>query len=398
MESLIAKYRSLRDGVETTFVRYLMQKINWKARAIRIEGARGTGKSTLMLQYIKEQLPVKNTLYLTLDDLYFRQHTLTEVAEEFYQLGGRYLFLDEVHKYQGWQTEVKNLYDFKKELQLVISGSSILALQKSSADLSRRVMEYHLPGLSFREYLSLLHGIDLPAYTFEEIIRDHESISGLIIKKVKALLAHYHHYIKYGVYPFFIEGEAAYLTKLNQLINVIIDYDLPEARAMEGASLARLKKLLYIISRSVPFTPNIHKLSVAVGTSRIRVLEMLDTLEKAQLIRNLRSDVKGISLMNKPDKIYLNNTNLVHALADEKPNKGNIRETLFLSHVQDAGLTVSYPKVGDFKVNEKYTFEVGGKEKTNVQIKGVKNAYIVADDIEYGFGNKIPLWLFGFLY
>lgn len=398
MDSLIVKYRALLEGIETTFTRSIMQKINWKARAIRIEGARGTGKSTLMLQYIKKHLPAKNTLYLTLDDLYFRQHTLTEVAEEFYQVGGRYLFLDEVHKYQGWQTEIKNLYDFKRDLQLVISGSSILALQKSSADLSRRVIEYHLPGLSFREYLSLLHGIDLPAYTFDEIIRDHENISGLIVKNVKALLGQYRHYIKYGVYPFFIEGEAAYLIKLNQLINVIIDYDLPEARAMEGASLARLKKLLFVLSRSVPFTPNIHKLSETVGTSRVRVLEMLDALEKAQLIRNLRSDAKGISLMNKPDKIYLSNTNLVHALADEKPNKGNIRETLFLSHLQDAGLIVTHPKAGDFIVNEKYVFEIGGKDKTNAQIKGQKNAYLVADDIEYGIGNKIPLWLFGFLY
>jgi uncharacterized protein len=398
MESLIVKYRALMEGIDTTFTRFLMQKISWKARAIRIEGARGTGKSTLMLQYIKQHLPLKNTLYLTLDDLYFRQHTLTEVAEEFHQQGGRYLFLDEVHKYHGWQTEVKNLYDFKKNLQLIISGSSILALQKASADLSRRLINYHLPGLSFREYLSLLHQIDLPAYTVDEIIHDHEEISTHILKNVKTILAHYHHYAQYGAYPFFMEGESDYFIRLNQLINVIIDYDLPEARAIEGASLAKLKKLLYLLSRLVPFTPNVHKLSEDIGTSRIRVLEMLDVLEKAQLIRNLRSDVKGISLMNKPDKIYLNNANLVHALADEKPNKGNIRETLFLSHVQDAGLTVTYPKAGDFMVNEKYIFEVGGKDKTSAQVKGQKNAYVVADDIEYGIGKKIPLWLFGFLY
>jgi uncharacterized protein len=397
MESLIIKFRGLLESVDTSFNRNLYSTINWKARGIKIEGARGVGKSTLMLQHIKNNLPINKTLYITLDDLYFRTHTLTEVAEEFYQHGGRHLFLDEVHKYAQWQTEVKNLLDFKKQLQIVMSGSSILALQRSQADLSRRVITYLLPGLSFREYLGLQHGISLPVLELKELISGHEEIVEGLLKKISSPLAKYKHYFQFGAYPFFTEGESDYFVKINQLINIIIDYDLIEAKAMEGSSLGQLKKLLYILSRAVPFTPNTNKLAEDLGIGRNRILVMLDILEKAQLIRNLRSSVHGMSLMNKPDKIYLNNTSLVHALADGKPEKGNLRETLFYAHLQDAGLTVGYPKQGDFLVANKFTFEVGGKDKTMQQIKGVKDAYIAADDLERGVGNKIPLWLFGFL-
>ena len=398
MESLIMKFRGLLESVDSSFNRNLYSTINWRARGIKIEGARGVGKSTLMLQHIKNNLPIQKTLYITLDDLYFRSHNLTEVAEEFYQHGGRHLFLDEVHKYANWQTEVKNLLDFKKQLQIVMSGSSILALQRSQADLSRRVINYLLPGLSFREYLGLQHGILLPVLDFKELLAEHEEIVEGLLKQISSPLAKYKHYYQFGVYPFFTEGESDYFVKINQLINVIIDYDLIEARAMEVSSLGQLKKLLYIISCAVPFTPNTNKLAEDLGIGRNRILEMLDILEKAQLIRNLRSAVQGMSLMNKPDKIYLNNTSLVHALADGKADKGNLRETLFYAHLQDAGLTVSYPKQGDFLVAEKFTFEVGGKDKTFQQIKGAKDAYVAADDIERGVGNKIPLWLFGLLY
>lgn len=398
MESLILKFRELLQTVDSDFYRSMHSKINWKSRGVRIDGARGVGKTTLMLQHIKRSLKVSETLYVTLDDLYFRLHTLTEVADEFYKLGGRHLLLDEVHKYANWQTEVKNLYDFHKQLQIVVSGSSILALQKSQADLSRRFLNYLLPVLSFREYLSIYHKINLPAYGLKEILTDHEEISETLLKKLSSPLAKYRHYIQFGAYPFSTEGEHDYFVRLNQLINVIIDYDLIEAKAMEGSSLAQLKKLLYIISRSVPFTPNTNKLAEDLGIGRNRILEMLHILEKAQLIRNLRSSTQGVSLMNKPDKIYLNNTNLIHALADEKPNKGNIRETLFISHVQDAGHLVSYPKEGDFLVDEKLLFEIGGRDKNQKQIKGIKDSFVVADDIERGVNNKIPLWLFGFLY
>jgi uncharacterized protein len=351
-----------------------------------------------MLQQIKENLSVDKSLYISLDDLYFRQHTLTSVAELFYQQGGRHLFMDEVHKYQGWQQEVKSLYDFLPELQLVLSGSSILALQQAHVDLSRRIVRYTLPILSFREYLGLHHKIDLPEYSLQEILTNHETLALEIAKQVPSILSYYTHYQQVGVFPFFQEGESDYYPKLNQLINLIIDYDLPEVRPLENASLGKLKKLLYIISTAVPFKPNIQKLTESIGTSRNKLLEMLDILEKSQLIRNLRSAAFGISLLNKPDKIYLHNTNYIHALAEENPNRGNLRETLFMSHVQDAGLVTTYSDQADFMVSGKYTFEIGGREKGSKQIKGIEHSYVIADDLLVGVRNKIPLWLFGFLY
>ncbi len=398
MDSLINKFRRLVGSNSTPFRRGLSYNINWAARGICIEGARGTGKSTMMLQHINMNLPLDQTLYVSLDDLYFRQNDLVEVAEKFYELGGRYLFLDEVHKYDDWQTAVKNIYDFLPEMNLVVSGSSILALQQSRADLSRRVLHYHLPELSFREFLSLKYAINLPIYNLEDILNDHSTIAGQLQKDLKFPLKSIKEYFSYGAYPFFIEGENDYFMRINQLINVIIDYDLPEARAIEVSTLAKLKKLLYIISTSVPFKPNITKLAEQIDTSRSRLLEMLYILEQSQLIHNLRSSAHGISLMNKPEKIFLHNTSLIEALAEGKPDTGNVRETFFLSQVKNSGAVVTYPKEGDFLVNGKYLFEVGGKNKSGEQVKGYENAFVVADDLEYGWGNKIPLWLFGFLY
>jgi len=398
MEALVNKFRRLISTSRTEFRRGLSYKINWSARGICIEGARGTGKSTMMLQYIQQNLPLEKTLYTSLDDLYFRQNNLVEVAERFYGFGGRHLFLDEVHKYDDWQTAVKNIYDFLPELQLVISGSSILALQQSRVDLSRRVLNYHLPELSLREYISLKHSVEVPIYSFEDLLSNHSEIAQELHQIIPSPLKSLSDYFSYGAYPFFIEGESDYFMRINQLINVIIDYDLPEAKAIEVATLAKLKKLLYVISTSVPFTPNITKLAEQVDTSRSRLLEMLHILEQAQLIYNLRSASHGTSLMNKPEKIYLHNTSLIAALAEGKPDTGNLRETFFLSQVQNSGAVITYPKAGDFMVNGKYVMEIGGKNKTGKQIQGHDQAFIVADDIEYGFGNKIPLWLFGFLY
>ncbi|MEJ2884702.1 ATP-binding protein [Pedobacter sp. GR22-6] len=398
MEALVNKFRRLINSHQTTFTRGLSQQINWDARGICIEGARGTGKSTLMLQHIKAHLPIEKSLYVSLDDLYFRQNNLPDVAEQFYELGGRNLFLDEVHKYDDWQTAVKNIYDFFPEMKLVVSGSSILALQKSRADLSRRILHYHLPELSLREFIALRSGLELPAYSLTDVLTRHGEISLQLQEQLVSPLKYMKEYFSYGAYPFILEGEADYFMKINQLINVIIDYDLPEARALEIATLAKLKKLLYVISTSVPFQPNITKLAEQVDTTRTRLLEMLHILEQSQLIHNLRSAAHGISLMNKPEKIFLHNNSLIAALAEGKPETGNMRETFFLSQVGNSGAIVTYPKEGDFLVNGKYLFEVGGKKKSQKQIKAYDDAFAVADDLEHGFGNKIPLWLFGFLY
>lgn len=399
MEALLNKYRNLLRTTRKGFIRGIWYRINWKARAICIEGARGTGKTTLMLQHIRENLPLDKALYVSLDDLYFKQHTLTEVADEFYMQGGRYLFLDEVHKYKDWQTEVKNIYDFKPDLQLVISGSSILALQRSEVDLSRRLLRYHLSELSFREYIALKESVYLPVYTLDRLLKgDCNSIVDEIMRELPSPLKTFREYLTYGAYPFFLEGQGDYLTRINQLINVIIDYDLPEAKSIEISTQGKLKRLLYIISTSVPFKPNIAKLAMQTETSRIRLLEMLHLLEKAQLIHSLRSSVHGVSLMNKPEKIFLHNTSLIMALAEGQPDKGNLRETFFLSQLSNGGHTVTYPKSGDFYIDNKYLFEIGGKGKTNRQVAGKERAYLVLDDLEFGHGNKLPLWLFGFLY
>ncbi|MCH7403777.1 ATP-binding protein [Belliella kenyensis] len=398
MEELINRYRNLLLSIKTDFKRSHYNKINWKGRAICILGARGTGKSTLMLQYLKENLPLDKSLYLSLDDLYFKQNSLIELTERFYQLGGRNLLLDEVHKYEDWQSAVKNMYDFYPDLKLIISGSSILALQKSQADLSRRLVYYELPELSFREYLSLKLKIKLEKYDIIEILNNHQKIVEQNVTVIPDLMLQFEHYKKTGAYPFFLEDERDYVSKINQLINVIIDYDLPEGKDISTSTQAKLKKLLYLLSTSVPFSPNITKLAEKTETTRPRLLEMLHMLEVSKLIKNLRSSSKGISMMNKPDKIFLANTNLIYALALENQNQGNIRETFFYNQLENSGAVLTTAKSGDFLVNNQFEFEIGGKNKTFDQIAKIPNSYIAADEMLYGMGNKIPLYLFGFLY
>lgn len=398
MEGLVNRYRNLLQSVKTDFKRSHYNKINWNSRAICILGARGTGKSTLMLQYLKENLLLDQSLYLSLDDLFFKQNSLVDLAERFYQLGGRNLLLDEVHKYEDWQSAVKNIYDFYPDLKLIISGSSILALQKSKADLSRRLVYYELPELSFREYLSLKLKIELEKYDLNKILKDHQKLIDPILTSVPDVMLHFEHYKKTGAYPFFLEDERDYVSKINQLINVIIDYDLPEGKDISTSTQAKLKKLLYLISTSVPFSPNITKLAEKTDTTRPRLLEMLHMLEVSKLIKSLRSSSKGISMMNKPDKIYLSNTNLIYALALENQNSGNIRETFFYNQLENSGATLTTAKNGDFLINNQFEFEVGGKNKTFDQIANIPNSYIAADEMLHGVGNKIPLYLFGFLY
>lgn len=398
MEILVSRYKNLLKSIKLDFKRGLYSQINWDARAICILGARGTGKSTLMLQFLKENLPENESLYLSLDDLYFKQHSLTDVAERFVQMGGKYLFLDEVHKYGDWQAAIKNLYDFYPDLKMVISGSSILPLQKSQVDLSRRLVYYELPELSFREYLGLKKGIFIPVSNITDLTANHRKVADRIIALLPHPLADFEQYLQEGVYPFFLESEKDYVTKLNQLINVIIDYDLPEGKDISTSTQAKLKKLLYILSTAVPFSPNVSKLAEKTETTRPIILEMLHLLEISRLIRNLRNSSQGVSYLNKPDKIYLANTNLIYALAQENQNKGNVPETFFYNQLSNAGRKVTFPIAGDFLIDEKYLFEIGGKNKDFSQIVNLPDSFIAADDIAYGFGNKIPLYLFGFLY
>lgn len=398
MEQLIRRYQNLLSRIDLDFERSLSGKINWHTRSIGIKGARGTGKSTLMLQHLKNADYGEKAIYFSLDDLYFKNTTLVETAETFYQAGGRKLFLDEVHKYPDWHREVKNLYDFYPDLQLAFSGSSILELQKSSVDLSRRVLFYELTALSFREFLQLKYGWAFPAYTFAEIQTQHVEIARGLKQKLESPLSFFQEFLSFGSYPFFKEGLDDYSYRLQQIINVIIDYDLPEAKDISVSTQSKLKKLLYIISESVPFTPNISKLATQIETTRPILLEMLHVLEEARLIRNLRSSTKGISLMNKPEKILLSNANLVKSLSEKGWNPGNIRETFALDQLQNAHLNITHPPKGDFLVDEEILIEIGGKNKTPTQVAHHENHLVFADEVEIGWGKQIPLYLLGFLY
>lgn len=388
--------RKLRN-TKLDFSRFLLNEIDWTQRLIAIKGARGVGKTTLMLQYIKSNLPTDDTvLYTSLDDWYFTKNSLVETAEDFVKQGGKYLFLDEVHKYPNWSIEIKNLYDQFDELKIVFTASSILEIYKGDADLSRRAVAYLLPGLSLREYILLQHKIKFKAFDLGEITKNHPQISQEISSTIKPLKM-WKEYIHGGYYPYFVEGKIAYPEKVNNTINAILEVDLPNSRSIDYQSVYKLKQLLYIISESVPFKPNISKLSNILGITRPTLLQYLSYMEKAQLINMLRRETKGISLMSKPEKIFLQNSNLFFALNEDNANIGNLRESFFLNQLSQKH-KIHYTDHGDFLVDGKMTFEIGGKNKTNKQIKGIPNAYIAADDIETGRNNKIPLWLFGFMY
>jgi predicted AAA+ superfamily ATPase len=379
------------------FQRYLLKEISWKDRLIAITGARGVGKTTLILQYIKKNLQIdESVLYISLDNIYFQGNSLFDVADRFVKNGGKHLFVDEVHKYPNWAVEIKNIYDNFKDLRIVFTGSSILSIYKGFADLSRRAVSYSLHGLSFREYLGLEKQIDFPVLELDNILKNHINFSIEISSKIKPI-AEFNNYLKYGYYPYFKESKETYHQKLANVINIVLENDLPAVNIIEYGNILKLKKLLYIIALSVPFKANITKLSERVGVSRNTMLNFLDYLRKAQIINHLTSSSKSYGYLTKPEKIYLNNTNIAFAITAEKPDLGNLRETFFLNQLTSKH-KVNTSATADFLVDDKYTFEVGGKSKTNEQIKGIGKSFLVKDDIEVGYKNSIPLWLFGFLY
>jgi len=397
MEELLIKSIKKVENINIDFKRFLINKINWKRRLIGIKGARGTGKTTLLLQYIKKTYGVsEEVLYVSLDDIYFSENKLVDLASTFVKLGGKFLFLDEVHKYPNWSREIKNIYDDYSDLKVVFTGSSILEIDKGEFDLSRRAVIYELPVLSLREYINIKYGIETEVYSLNDILDNHRSIANLINKKIKPVKE----FVKYnysGAYPFFKETEYEYSSHIERIVNLILETDLPSFTAIDYSSIIKLKQLLLVISESVPFQPNISKLSIKIGVTRDTLIKYLSYLEKAHLISLLRSNTKGMSKMAKPEKIFMNNSNLLYALQPNLTNTGTIRETFFHSQLC-VKHKINLPKSGDFIVDEKYVFEIGGKNKTRKQIINLPHAYIVSDNIEYGTKNKIPIWLFGFLY
>ena len=397
MNILYEKYLRIINATPLHFSRSIMELIQWDARLIGIKGARGVGKTTLLLQYIKKNLLVDQTsLYVSLDNIWFAENTMSALADQFVKQGGKFLFLDEVHKYPNWSQELKNIYDNYPELKIVFTASSLLEILNARADLSRRAVVYSMQGLSYREYLNLKLDLNLPKYTLNEILINHTAICREINATIKPL-QHFNDYLQKGYYPFFREVPDLYFHRVEEVINLIIEIELPLLRKVEIAYAAKLKQLLQIISESVPFVPNVSKLSERIGINRNTFVSYLFFLQEAHIIRNLYKDAKGITTLQKPNKIYLENTNLQYALSPDKANMGNIRETFFINQLSEKH-TVEYIRESDFLVDHKLIFEVGGKSKTQAQIKNIDNSYLVIDDIEYGVGNRIPLWMFGFLY
>jgi len=398
MEELVEKYRLKLSYITTDFVRSLERDINWNARLIGVKGARGVGKTTMLLQHIKFSLAdeLDTTLYVTLDSIWFSNHTLVDLADNFVKRGGKYLFLDEVHKYSNWSQELKNIYDDYPMLKVVFTGSSLLEILNARADLSRRAIIYTMQGLSFREYLSIETGQNFDRLTLESILKNHLKEATLINAKVKPL-QYFDAYLKQGYYPFYKEELDLYVPRLEEVINMMLEIELPLLRGLDLAYVHKIKQLLLIISESVPFVPNVSKLSDKIGVARGTLLLYFHYLAEIGLTINLFKESGGISRLQKPLKVYLENSNLMYALSPRAVNTGNKRETFFANQL---GYThkIRYADKGDFFVDQKYIFEIGGKDKSKKQIATIENAFIAADDIEYGFQNKIPLWMFGFMY
>lgn len=397
METLIKTSDRALNAISLSNHRYLYNEIAWECRLLCIMGARGTGKTTMMLQYMKENFPDrKKALYVSLDNIWFTQHSLLDLAEQFYNYGGTHLFIDEVHKYPTWSIEIKNIYDGFPNMHIVFTGSSILKIYQSKADLSRRCINYYLSGLSFREYLYMEHKLDFPVIELSDLLKNHQSIANEIVTQIR-ILPEFKKYLEHGYYPYYKEGLKLYWSRIQNVVNVILENDLPAIEPVEYFSILKLKKLLMILSEIVPYTPNINRLSSEIETGRVNTLTYLDYLERAKLIKSLSLSTKNMGALTKPDKIYLDNTNLLYSLCGSTPNIGNIRETFFANQLS-AKHTLNTSKQGDFLVNNKWTFEVGGAKKTFDQIKDLQDSFVAADEIETGFGNKIPLWLFGFTY
>lgn len=401
MEKLFERHDEYLNIVPMDFIRSFMCTINWDCRLICIKGPKGVGKSTLILQKIKRDFASgdRHVLYCSADTGYFSTHTLTDTADRFVKMGGKHLFIDEIHKYDGWSQELKEIYDRHKDLHIVVSGSSLLEINNGKADLSRRMIEYEMPGISFREYLRFSTGFDFAPTNLETLLGNASSICHEITRKIHPL-EHFSQYLKNGYYPFYFEDKATYNARVENIINYTIDTELTAQRNIEPGNTRKIKALLQIISGLVPFEVDIAKISRNIGIQRLTTLKYLKNLEEAKIIRRLFTDLSTTGDLQKPDKILVDNSNLLYILSLETPEKGTARETFFCNQLASAGHVVEYGgmKSGDFRIDRKYIIEVGGRDKDFGQIKDTENGYIAADDIESGVFRKIPLWAFGFLY
>jgi len=391
-------FENLISRTQISTIRSIMNDINWNARLIGIKGARGVGKTTLLLQaiklYLKDELD--KTLYVSLDHIWFNSNSLIDLIKEFSQKGGRQLFLDEVHKYPNWAQEIKNAYDQYPDVKIVFTASSLIEILNARADLSRRAVIYSMQGLSFREYLQIEVGLEFQSIKFEDILQNHTKITREILKEIKPF-QYFEDYLRNGYYPFFQEEKDLYFIRLNEVINMMLEIELPLLRGVEIGYISKVKQLLSVIAQATPFTPNVSKLSQKIEINRNTLLTYFHYLDEINLTKNLFKQNTGISLLQKPMKIYLENTNLMYLLGRNEVNKGNLRETFFANQTGYRH-RLNYISHTDFLVDEKYSFEIGGKNKTKKQLENKPDSFVVKDDIEIGNENTIPLWLFGFLY
>ena len=397
METLIRKYNRLLRHTPTDHIRLLYNNISWNARLIGIKGARGVGKTTMLLQRIKMAFPdTSKALYVSLDDIWFAGNSLNSLGEEAEKRGITHLFIDEVHRLPGWERQIKNLYDFFPDINVVFTGSSLLEIDHSIADLSRRCLMYNLPGLSFREYLEF-QGIEANPLSLSDILYDHEKIAADISAKVN-VISLFGKYLRHGFYPFYTtETESDYLTRVSNMISSVIDYDIPAVENVEYATLLKAKHLLSITASLTPSPINATITAGLLDVTVNQLVKILSLLERSQILRLLYYKAeRSPKSMAKPQKILFDNTSIMYALGEA--DKGKIRETFLASMMANSGHEVAYPKAGDLLVDNRYLFEIGGANKKFTQIKDIPDSFVASDDITIGLGNKIPLWLFGFLF
>lgn len=390
------EHQTILASAAFSFRRFYIDTIDWEERLNFILGARGSGKTSIILQRILETFGTDDkALYISMDDLVIAQYNLLEIADYHIQRGGTHLFIDEIHKYANWSQELKNINDKYKQLKVVVSGSNILDIQKGKSDLSRRAVEWEVPGLSLREYINIETGQNIAALTLADLLKNHVAIAHEITKLVKPG-AFFQPYLEHGYYPFYLEGKKGYHKKLNNVLNVTLEVDMPQLLGVDVSKIPILKKLIYILTTQTPFTPNITQLGASLGVDRGTLYRYLNYLEKCSITKMLWDKGKSYSLMSKPDKLYLHNTNLFY-LTQSQVDKGSLRESFLVSQLSYQH-ELKLPPAGDFLVDDNYILEVGGKNKGYKQIANMVNSYIAADDLLVGSGNRIPLWMFGYLY
>lgn len=398
LEELLEISERLVNDVSLSFKRYLAPVLYEENRLIGIKGARGTGKTTMLLQYLADKgVSSSYGAYFSLDELYFTSHTLVDTVKTFHQGGGKIVLLDEVHKYPGWAREIKNIYDRYSDLKIIFTGSSIMDITKQEGDLSRRAVMYELKGLSYREYLALFHGISLPLLDLEQLISPERHKLRKQFPTDFNPLAYFKEYLQYGYYPFSYSGKESYFQRLRQLVRTIVEYDMAEMKGFDIRHAKKMLRLLYIIAQQVPFKPNVNKLALKTDIHRNTINNYLYFLHDARLIYLLHQKGQSMATLQKPEKIFMDNPNLLYALSEDTPSIGTIRE-VFFNNQMGANFTLNHASQTDFVVDNKYYFEIGGKHKTSKQLDGLSQAWVVKDDIEYPVANSLPLWMFGFLY